>query len=534
MRLTFMKKQLLTTIMPCLIVSLFMCGGTLTSLKNNMTLEISEALRATAYSLDYNDTQEVLEGYKEKLGVDVTVFHNQKRVVTTVPDSVNTDADPVIYAKVKGGEEYFSTNANVNGKEYFGYYMPICDDGGNFIGMTFAGKPTENANAVIANAIKLMLSSTLAVIASVIIIIFIITRRTTKFMKNSTDLISEVSNGNFVVEANKKVSSDEIGDIYKQIGGLARILRDALTAVKNIAQNLFFMSERTSESISFISENTGEISKAVDGIAMGAMQQAEYVQEAAKSMEDANHAIIAIQEQVNALNAVSDNMQGIETDVVNYIDALKRINEITNGELKEVEEKIAKTAEDVSAIQKATNIIEKIAEETHLLSLNASIEAARAGESGKGFAVVATQVSKLADESNAASGDIIDILEKLSAGYREMTTSVNNLVTNMEKQSECIDDSYEKIVTLDKNITDATNSISVISSSCDAATELSGIVVDAFDSLSAISQENAASCQQTNAGLQELNATIATLNADAGELKEISDSLVKQVDNFKV
>ena len=227
-------------------------------------------------------------------------------------------------------------------------------------------------------------------------------------------------------------------------------------------------------------------------------------------------------------------MQSIETDVMKYIDVLQNVNKTTNAELKDVEEKVSKTAEAINAIQKATDIITNIAEQTKLLSINASIEAAHAGEAGKGFAVVATEVSKLAQESDSASGDIERILTELLTVSDDMTVSVNKLVSNMEKQSESISDTHEKIMVLDGNIANVASSISVINDSCDTAARLSDIVVGAFDNLSAISQANAAGCEETNASLEELNATFASVNSEAEELKDISDALVDQVKIFTV
>lgn len=534
MRLNFKSKLLMVAVIPCLIVAVFMCGGTLISLNSNMTMEISETLRATAYSLDYEDTQKTLNGYKENLGIDVTIFSEDKRITSTVEGAVGTNADPTIYAEVKSGNEYFSTNANVNGEEYFGYYIPIYDENNTFIGMSFAGKPTGEAQKIIGNAIKLMVSSTLAVIVGVIVCVFVVARYMTKLMKNSTDLISEVSKGNFDVSTDKKVSADEIGEIYKQAGELAQSLRKTITSVKGIADKLNSMSVDMSNSTGIISCNTSEINRAVEEVANSAMDQAQNVQNAFNSMEEVNEAVVTIQEQINALNAISESMQNIEGKVMEYIDTLKSINLTTNKELKEVEEKIAKTSEAIKNIQKATDIIKNIASEIKLLSLNASIESARAGEAGKGFAVVATQVSKLAKESDIASGDIEEILELLMLSYEDVTSSVNRLVSNMNKQSVSISDTYEKIVVLDENITNVANSINVISDSCNTAEELSKNMIITFDNLSAISQENASACEETNASIQELNATITNVNDEADTLKEISKALVEQVEIFKV
>lgn len=533
-RLTFMKKLMMVALVPCIIVSVFMCGGTLTSLKNNMTMEIEETLRATAYSLSFDDTQEELNGYKETLGIDVTVFDDNVRMTTTVPDSVGTKADEKIYNEVKSGKEFFSTDANVNGQRYFGYYIPTYDEGGEFIGMTFAGKPTENANAVIIKAISLMLSSTGAVLIGVIIMIFFTARYMTKLMKNSTELISEVSKGNFNVKADKKVSSDEIGEIYKQAGELASSLKDTIAHIKGIAGKLNDMSISMSGSMGTITENTGEINKAVEEIASGAMAQADSVQDATTSMINVNDMVLAVQMQVVELTTVAEVMQSIEKDVVSYIGTLSSLNATTNAELKKVNELVARTSTDIKAIQKATEIIKDIADETKLLSLNASIEASHAGEAGKGFAVVAEQVKNLAHQSDEASDDIENILEALEGNYQEVITSVKSLVVNMDKQSESISETHNKILVLDDNIGKVADSIEVIGKSCDEVKDLSKMVVDAFTELSSISQENSAGCQETNASIQELNAIITTVNVEANNLSGISKELVTQVDKFRV
>jgi len=533
-KMNFMTKIMMISIIPCLIASVVMCIGAVNSLEKNMTMEIEEALKATAYSLDYNDTQEVLDGYKQALDVDVTVFHDDVRTITTVYGSEGTKADSTIYAEVRSGKEYFSTNANVNGKEYFGYYIPTYDENNDFIGMTFAGKPTEDAQAVIGKTVKLLLVSSFSIIFIVVIVIILIARHMTRLMKNSTDLITEVSKGNFRVKTDKKVSDDEIGEIYKQAGELAENLRNTITHIKDIAYKLNDMSKEMSGSTDVVSNNTDEINKAVEEIASGAMEQADSTQQASESMIRVNDSISAIQEQIKELNDISSDMQKIEENVLNYIETLKTINETTNTELKGVEEKVANTAKAIEDIHKATKIIKDIAGQTKLLALNASIEASHAGDAGRGFAVVADEVSKLALESNDASSDIENILKVLNESYNDVTVSVESLVENMDKQSVSINDTYDKIVVLDNNISHVVESVGVINNSCTEANKLSETVVDAFSSLSAISQENAAGCEETNASVQELNATIANISNEALELSGISKDLVEKVSLFLV
>ena len=112
MRVDLKKKILMLAVLPSLIVGVFLCGGSVTSLRTNMNAEIEETLKATAYTLNYDDDMEHLNGYKEKLNIDVTVFHENIRVQSTVPNAVGTEADEKIYREVCDGKDYFSTNAN--------------------------------------------------------------------------------------------------------------------------------------------------------------------------------------------------------------------------------------------------------------------------------------------------------------------------------------------------------------------------------------------------------------------------------------
>ena len=534
MKLKLRTKLMMIAVIPCILVSILMVGGTWTSIRNNMTAEISETLRATAFSLSHEDVQNNLQDYKNELDIDVTVFDDNVRVATTVPNAIGTKCDPTIYKHVKEGNEYFSTNAKVNGKDYFGYYIPLYDADNNFVGMTFAGKPTEDANNAITRAISLLLSSTGAVILGVIVIVLLIANYMTKLVRNSTDLIAEVSSGNFTVVADKKVSNDEIGEIYKQAGMLAVSLRNTILSIKEIAGQLNDMSGSMSEATNTISLNTDEISRAVEDIAQGALTQTENIQDASHNMGSVNDMVLAVQKQVTELNSVSETMQNIEKEVVEYIETLKRLNVSTNEELSKVEDKVSRTAEDIESIQRATDIIRDIANKTSLLSLNASIEASHAGDAGKGFAVVASEVSKLADQSESASKEIEGILQNLKLNYQDVITSVSTLAENMDTQSKSIEETHERILVLDGNINNITKSIGFIETSCEEVKSVSGVVVEAFTSLSAISEENSAGCEETNASVEELNSLVAEVNTEATSLSEISKGMVEKVDIFKV
>lgn len=534
MKLKFRSKLLMIGLIPGVLIALALLVVATGSMRMHITEEKLNTLHATARGIAFETPQKALEVYKNELGIDVTVFEDKRRIRSTVEGAEGTDADPTIYSVVRSGKDYSSTNANVNGVEYFGYYIPLYDEEQNFIGMSFAGMPSAEAEQIIQSTMNNMLTASGTVILVVVVIVLLVARYMTKLMGISTELIGEVAKGNFTVRADKKVSGDEIGQIYKQAGALAENLSGSISNITGVADRLVGMSNDMGASMANVTESIVQINNAVEEIAKGAMEQAENVQNASLSMESVNSAVVEIQKQLADMENTASQMQSIEADVMTCIDDLKSINATTGEELADVEKKVAKTSEAINAIQKATELIKNIASETNLLSLNASIEAAHAGEAGKGFAVVAEEIRKLAEESDKSSNTIEDILTTLLESCADMTASVKRLVDNMSKQSANVDDTYKSIQLLDGNISEAVKGIGFINRSCGEATALSSMVVDAFNNLASISQENAAGCEETNASTEELGATIEMVSTEADKLTGIASQLVEQVAIFKV
>lgn len=216
------------------------------------------------------------------------------------------------------------------------------------------------------------------------------------------------------------------------------------------------------------------------------------------------------------------------------------IRELSDSNDKTVEavQSVAKTVEatddSVKKISEAVEMITSVAEQTNLLSLNASIEAARAGEAGKGFAVVATEIQKLSEESNHSAQRITTIITGLAEDSRnsmEMMTEVKRI---LQEQQEKLDVTKQQFGHVRDGILatrEDTVSVNHQAKECDASRES---VVNIIQNLSAISQENAASSEETTSTMQELNETIGSLAVSAHELRQLAVSLNESTHFFSL
>lgn len=327
---------------------------------------------------------------------------------------------------------------------------------------------------------------------------------------------------------------DESGLISRAISTLREQLVKAVQQIREQSTRLYEESDYLSSSALETNENIGQVETAVGEIADGANSQAEETQKATENVILIGSMVEETGHQVEMLNANADKMQQASIEAMDTLHQLDATNSKTREAIDKIYEQTNTTNESALKIREVTALITSIAEETNLLSLNASIEAARAGEQGRGFAVVAGQIQKLAEQSNESARQIEEIVDSLIRDSEEAVVTMNNVKTIIAAQSANVEKTGTGFAEVKDGIDSSIDSVKAISESISKMDEARVNVVDVVQNLTAIAEENAAGTEETSASVTEVTATVQNMADHAGQLKDVAKGLDDTMAIFKV
>lgn len=327
--------------------------------------------------------------------------------------------------------------------------------------------------------------------------------------------------------------SDEFGVMSKAIQGLQQQLDQTVVTIKGQSEKLFSSSDTMMKSATNMSETTSQVDQAVSDIAQGATSQADSTQKATDTVVRIGEMIEAATAAVAQLDTVSKQMTEAQNTASGILNDLDEINKQTTDAVDEIARQTDQTNESAAKIQEVTSLISSIAEETNLLSLNASIEAARAGEAGRGFAVVAEEIGKLAEQSNQSAKQIEDIIAQLVADSSRSVRTMETVREITSRQSEDIGKTNEAFGKITEGIAASNACVSNISNQMRDMDLARAEVVDTVENLSAIAEENAASTQESSASVTQINEIAGDIRESSGNLRDIAEVLRNNMNEFK-
>lgn len=562
------KKILSITIIPVLLLGIVSIFLTFTTVKGALIDQIEEALKGTAAATlaaydqntgDYLQTsngdiwkgsynisksESLVDRIKKNTDMDVTFFYGNERIMTSAADSdgnriLGSPAGDVIITKVlQNGEEYFSENVSLEGNINYGYYMPVYQNGSDseIIGMVFVGTDKAQKDAVIN---RILGSIVMAVIVIMLVCIAFAMKMALSMSSNiqsSIQVVEELAQGNLKVWVDEKLLArkDEIGALSK----VTITLRDAMQSVIcEISENAKHLSE-ASDVLGMAADTTnGTMTQVKDTVAMivdNSAQQAENSKNTSAQMQIMGENITQTTQEVGVLDENAQAMQQSGRRAAETLLNLMKINDEVEHTIKEVQEQTNRTNDSVNKIYEATALITSIAEETNLLSLNASIEAARAGESGRGFAVVADQIKKLADQSNESSREIGETTQVLMEDSAKAVENMQQMQQILQNQSESMQATQNIVEEVLSGIRSSMSGIGQIKTSTKRLDDSRSEVVEAVSALSEIAGNNVEGTKKTYDETEAVAGTFKQVYESAEQLRQIAEQLVQSIDYFKM
>lgn len=447
----------------------------------------------------------------------------ENKVVTEVVKQLNEGSIPeptVVSYDFKGVEKYAAYYITKNTNDI----LVITADEGDIL------KP-------IKRIIRRSISGGGFALVVALIMGYVITGYLVRPIKKATTLVTRIAELDFVEdeEQNKlNKRKDETGEMSRAITTLRESLLKVVTHIKEQGNNLFSASELLSTNASETAITIEQVENAVHDMAAGATSQAEETQKAT------DHVIVIgdmIEETNKAVATLNDHAKQIKISSEAATETLKEldnINKKASDSIDVIYKQTNTTNESALKIKEAIALITSIADETNLLSLNASIEAARAGEQGRGFAVVATQIQKLAEQSNDSARKIEEIISSLIKDSTTAVGTMKEVKEIIEKQNENVEKTNTIFVEVKKGIDNSIEGVQAILERTKKMDEARVKVVDIVHSLSAIADENAASTQETSASATEVSSIMVNVSENAIQLKEIANSLDQGMNVFKL
>lgn len=559
------SKMLTMSLFPLIILGLATIIFGNARIKEVVTNNIENGLRGTAVAvrdaIDYADEGEyhVEDGtlYKGEFDVtnvtdmadhiqtsadtDITVFYGNTRYMTSILDAqgnraIGTTASEEVARKVLDGQqEYFSSDANVNGAAYFGYYIPIIENG-NSVGMVFAGMPQADAKAQINKIISLIAGIMVLFVFLFSASTILVVKSMAKGLIRGASALEQVATGKLNVELNSKFAErkDEIGQISRAVQKLKQELTSVITEIMGNSKELHESSELLHEKTNASMEHINQIERAVDEIAQGAGSQAQETQSATEHVIAMGNMIEDTSKEITTLNENAKQIKTLGQDAVTTIEELQKINHKTKESIDVIYDQTNTTNTSAQRIKEATALITEIAEETNLLSLNASIEAARAGEQGRGFAVVAGQIQKLAEQSNESARQIEEIINSLLEDSGKAVETMESVKEIMDEQNTNVEKTNDQVRQVIGQVDESIAAIDRIAQQSGKLNEARLVITDTVQNLTAVAEENAAGTQESAASVAQIGELIRDIAQVAGEQRDIADKLKENMSIFEL
>ena len=463
-------------------------------------------------------------------------------------------------SRLKPGQRFANDNLVLNGESY----TLQASVHGSGIGLAILvpnAEKHEAVNAIQRTNLLVAIIICLVVLAIIVVTIIALSHWIVTPIKQASRVFETLAQGDLTQNIVVK-GRDELSQMMLTLSQTQDGIRNLIVNIKNKAAELSSLGMELSTNMNNTAAATHEISSNVDSIKAQVLSQSASVTETNATMEQitaninkvsghVEHQTESVAQSSSAIEEMIANIQSVTNTLMNNV---KNVNELIESSdvgrtgMQEVASDIKEIARESEGLLEINSVMQNIASQTNLLSMNAAIEAAHAGEAGKGFAVVADEIRKLAENSGKQSKTISTVLKKIKSSIDKIIVSTDNVL----KKFEAIDSGVKLVADQEQNIRNAmeeqsqgskqileaignVNDITrLVKTGSEEMLEGSKEVVHESRNLEKVTQELTGSMNEMAAGTDHINSAVNRVNDLSGKTRENIDLLVQEVSRFKV
>ena len=461
-------------------------------------------------------------------GKDITKEEGKaKSQNTIVKETIYKDQDfykDALKSEKNSGKDY----VRYNGKTYLFTYEKIGRSGIMLCSMVPQSVIVAQANSIrVLTFVMVVISCIIAMIVGTLI-----SKGFSKSINLSIKELAKVSKGDLTVEfrTNRR---DEFALLYGSCNDMLSNIRSLIMEVESVYDALSVSLNKVNTSSTTFSETTKDIQSSVHEIEIGVGEQTESATDCLNEMDSLFTKINVVNDNTNEIGSIAASTQVAINSGLTSMDNLNAKTKSTTDITDNVIQTIKELSVHSKNIAQIVNSINDIAEETNLLSLNASIEAARAGAAGKGFSVVATQIRKLADQCLASAGKISNIVTEITEATKEAVNTAQTAEEIVDEQVEAVAATAHSFQTLKQRIEKLSEYLESIQSSSKDMEASGSSTLNSMENISAILEETLASVTSVANVTDKQSEALTSLDDASSQLMIRAERLGDAISKFK-